>query len=65
MCLEPNPIPTEEVCQNFNDLRNEIVLLNELKNACSSSVFELHSLRHEYEVLNRGCKVVCNSKMYS
>lgn len=50
--LELNPIPTEEVCQNYNDLRNEIVLLNELKAACSSSDFELQTLKHQYETLN-------------
>lgn len=47
-----NPIPTEEVCLNYNDLRNEIVLLNELKAACSSSDFELQTLKHQYETLN-------------
>lgn len=52
LSVELNPIPTEEVCQNYNDLRNEIVLLNELKAACSSSDFELQSLKHQYETLN-------------
>lgn len=50
--VELNPIPTEEICQNYNDLRNEIVLLNELKAVCSSSDFELRSLKHQYETLN-------------
>lgn len=50
--LELNPIPTEEVCLNYNDLRNEIVLLNELKAACNSSEFELQTLKHQYETLN-------------
>lgn len=50
--LELNPIPTEDICINYNDLRNEIVLLNELRAACSSSDFELQSLKHQYETLN-------------
>lgn len=50
--LELNPISTEEVCLNYNELRNEIVLLNELKAACNSSDFELQSLKHQYETLN-------------
>ncbi|XP_025197117.1 DNA methyltransferase 1-associated protein 1 [Melanaphis sacchari] len=50
--IKLNPIPTEEICQNYNDLRNEIVLLNELKAACSSSDFELQTLKHQYETLN-------------
>ncbi|XP_050541336.1 DNA methyltransferase 1-associated protein 1 [Daktulosphaira vitifoliae] len=50
--IKLNPIPTEDICQNYNDLRNEIVLLNELKAACSSSEFELQTLKHQYETLN-------------
>lgn len=56
--IEPNPIPTEEVCQNYNDLRNDIVLLAELKAVCKSSSFELQSLKHQLEKLNAGN--VCN-----
>lgn len=52
--LGPKPIPSEEVCQNYNDLRNDIVLLAELKTVCKSSAFELQSLKHQLEALNAG-----------
>lgn len=54
MGLELNPTPTEEVCQHFNDLRSDMVLLMELKSALSTCEFELQSLRHQYEALNPG-----------
>lgn len=49
--IEPNPIPTEKIRQNYNDLRNEIVYLNELKEACSSSTAELLKLKNQYNKL--------------
>ncbi|EFA07023.2 DNA methyltransferase 1-associated protein 1 isoform X1 [Tribolium castaneum] len=52
--LELNPIPTEEICQNFNELRSDMVLLMEIKSALSTCEFELQSLRHQYEALNPG-----------
>ena len=51
---EYNPMPTEEIVQNFNDLRQDIVLLYELKLALATCDYELETLRHQYEVLNPG-----------
>jgi len=52
--LELNPIPTEEICQNFNDLRSDLVLLYELKLGLSTCEYELQALRHQYEGLAPG-----------
>ncbi|KAK6642656.1 hypothetical protein RUM43_004158 [Polyplax serrata] len=52
--LELNPMPTEETCQHFNELRSDMVLLYELKAALANCEFELQSLRHQYEALNPG-----------
>lgn len=53
-----NPPPTNEICQQFNDLRSEISLAIELRQALASCEFELQALRHQYEALNPGkvCK---------
>lgn len=48
-CTELNPIPTEEVCILFNELRNDIIVLNEIKNALSTCMFEIQSFKHQYE----------------
>ncbi|XP_042894974.1 DNA methyltransferase 1-associated protein 1 [Parasteatoda tepidariorum] len=45
--IEPNPIPTEEICQHFNELRSDMVLLYELKLALANCEFELQTLRHQ------------------
>ncbi|XP_054723613.1 DNA methyltransferase 1-associated protein 1-like, partial [Uloborus diversus] len=47
--LETNPIPTEEICTNFNELRSDMVLLYELKLALVNCEFELQTLRHQSE----------------
>lgn len=47
--LETQPPCTEEICTEFNELRSEMVLLYELKNALTNSEFELTSLKHQYE----------------
>ncbi|KAK9497631.1 hypothetical protein O3M35_004322 [Rhynocoris fuscipes] len=52
--IEPNPTPTEEICKHFNDLRNDLLLLHELRVAMSSCEFELQTLRHQYEASNPG-----------
>merc|ERR1712071_279225 len=52
--LELNPIPTEEICQNFNELRSDLVLLYELKLGLSTCEYELQALRHQYEALAPG-----------
>lgn len=55
-CLfsELNPMPTEEICTHFNELRSDMVLLYELKTALATCEFELQTLRHQYEALNPG-----------
>lgn len=47
--VDPNPIPTDEICTQFNDLRSDMVLLYELKNALSTCEVELQSLKAQYE----------------
>lgn len=45
--VDLRPVPTEEICQHFNELRSEMVLLYELKLALGNCDFELHSLKHQ------------------
>ncbi|KAG5306128.1 DMAP1 protein, partial [Acromyrmex insinuator] len=52
--LELNPPPTEQICQQFNELRSDIVLHYELRSALSTCDYELQSLRHQYEALVPG-----------
>ena len=52
--LESGPPCTEEILTEFNELRSEMVLLYELKNALTNSEFELSSLQHQYEALVPG-----------
>lgn len=52
--IELNPMPTEEICLHFNELRSDMVLLYELKMALSNYEFELQTLRHQYEAFNPG-----------
>lgn len=65
MNLELNPIPTEEICQHFNELRSDMVLLMEIKTALSNCEFELQSLRHQYEVSNPGKTLNIPSQLLS
>ncbi|ENN77469.1 hypothetical protein HUJ04_013530 [Dendroctonus ponderosae] len=52
--MDINPTPTEEICQQFNELRSDMVLLMEIKSALTTCEFELQSLRHQYEALAPG-----------
>jgi len=47
-------MPTEEICNHFNELRSDLVLLYELKMGLSSCEYELQALRHQYEALAPG-----------
>lgn len=49
--VDLKPMPTEEICQHFNELRSDMVLLYELKMALASSEFELQTLKHQYEAV--------------
>lgn len=52
--IESNPMPTDDITGIFNDLRQDIVLLYELKLALATCDYELETLKHQYEVLNPG-----------
>jgi len=54
MCVfaaELNPMPTKEMVTQYNELRQDIVLLYELKLALANCQYELQTLRHRYETL--------------
>uniref|UniRef100_A0A6I8RLN6 DNA methyltransferase 1-associated protein 1 n=1 Tax=Xenopus tropicalis TaxID=8364 RepID=A0A6I8RLN6_XENTR len=51
--VDLNPMPTEEIVQMFNELRSDLVLLYELKQAFSSCEYELQMLRHRFEALSK------------
>lgn len=46
-----NPMPTEEIVQMFNELRSDLVLVYELKQAHANCEYEQQMLRHRYEAL--------------
>ncbi|XP_043208294.1 DNA methyltransferase 1-associated protein 1-like isoform X2 [Amphibalanus amphitrite] len=52
--IEMSPMPTEEISSQFNELRNDMLLLYELKMGLSSCEFELQTLKHQYEALAPG-----------
>ncbi|XP_065834656.1 DNA methyltransferase 1-associated protein 1-like [Oscarella lobularis] len=45
------PMPTEQVCTEFNEVRNDILLLLDLKAAVDSCEYELQTLRHRFEAV--------------
>uniref|UniRef100_A0A3P9A643 DNA methyltransferase 1-associated protein 1 n=2 Tax=Esox lucius TaxID=8010 RepID=A0A3P9A643_ESOLU len=49
--VDLNPMPTEEIVQMFNELRSELVLVYELKQAHGNCEYEQQMLRHRYEAL--------------
>lgn len=59
--VEYSPIPTEDTVTHFNELRQDIVLLYELKIALATCDYELESLKHRFETLAPG--KVCYFKM--
>ncbi|XP_063408622.1 DNA methyltransferase 1-associated protein 1-like [Mytilus trossulus] len=52
--IEFNPMPTEEVVSIFNELRQDIVLLYELKSALANCDYETETLRHRLETVAPG-----------
>lgn len=54
LSIELRPMPTEEICQLFNELRSDMVLLYELKAALSNCEYEMQTLKHQYEALQPG-----------
>ncbi|MCJ8734624.1 hypothetical protein PDJAM_G00237400 [Pangasius djambal] len=49
--VDLNPMPTEEIVAMFNELRSDLVLLYELKQAHSNCEYEQQMLRHRYDAL--------------
>lgn len=49
--VDLNPMPTEEIVQIFNELRSDLVLVYELKQAHSNCEYEQQMLRHRYDAL--------------
>ena len=54
LSIDINPIPTEEIITNYNELRQDIVLLYELKLALANCEFELQTLKHRLETIAPG-----------
>ena len=52
--VDKNPVPSDAMCTEFNDLRSDMVLLYELKAALQTCEQELHSLKAQYETLCPG-----------
>merc|ERR1719273_2778450 len=52
--VDSNPVPSEAMCNEFNDLRSDMVLLYELKSHLASCEQELYTLKAQYETLNPG-----------
>ncbi|KAK2724387.1 DNA methyltransferase 1-associated protein 1-like [Artemia franciscana] len=53
--LEVTPsVATDEICDAFNELRNNLLLVYELRQGLGNCDFELQSLRHQYEALVPG-----------
>lgn len=46
-----NPIPTDDVVTNYNELRQDVVLLYELKLALANCEYELQTLKLRLETL--------------
>ncbi|XP_041985178.1 DNA methyltransferase 1-associated protein 1 [Aricia agestis] len=68
MNIDIAPTPTEAICKHFNELRSDLALALDLKNALASCEFELQALRHQYEALNPGKTLsipagICNSNV--
>ena len=52
--IDLHPMPTEDICHHFNELRSDMVLLYELKMALANCEYELQSLKHQFEASQPG-----------
>lgn len=52
--IDPHPMPTPEICQIFNELRSDTVLLYDLKMAHMNCEMELQTLRYKWDALAPG-----------
>ncbi|KAL1462306.1 hypothetical protein WDU94_014149 [Cyamophila willieti] len=59
-----NPVPTEQIVTQYNELRSDMVLLYELKQALDNYQFELQSLKHQYEAMHPGETFEIPDKMF-
>ncbi|CAF1264732.1 unnamed protein product [Adineta steineri] len=59
--LERNPMACEEIVDEFNDLRSDIVLLFDLKNALNSAEYELQTSLHRLKSENGPTNVALSS----
>uniref|UniRef100_H3AK60 DNA methyltransferase 1-associated protein 1 n=1 Tax=Latimeria chalumnae TaxID=7897 RepID=H3AK60_LATCH len=51
LSIHLSPMPTEEIVQMYNELRSDLVLVYELKQAHANCEYELQMLHHRYEAL--------------
>ncbi|GAA6073690.1 DNA methyltransferase 1-associated protein 1, partial [Tachysurus ichikawai] len=51
--VDLNPMPTEDIVAMFNELRSDLVLVYELKQAHSNCEYEQQMLRHRYDALHK------------
>ena len=54
LSIDLHPMPTEDICHHFNELRNDMVLLYELKMALANCEYELQALKHQFEASQPG-----------
>ncbi|KAJ7329015.1 DNA methyltransferase 1-associated protein 1 [Desmophyllum pertusum] len=52
------PMPTEHISHQFNELRNEMILLYDLKQAAGNCEFEIQSLKHRLEALGKDISTI-------
>ena len=44
----------EEICQHFNDLRSDLVLMYDLRTVLLNYVFEIQTLKHQFKSILPG-----------
>lgn len=49
--IDQYPMPTETICQTFNELRGDLLLLYELKMSLESTKFEINSIRDQLKTI--------------
>lgn len=59
--IDHRTVATEEVCEQFNELRSDIVLLYEIHQALTNCEYECQTLRHRYESIAPGKSAELNT----
>lgn len=49
--LDQFPMPTESICQNFNELRSDLLLLYEIKVNLANTEFEIQSIKNQLQAV--------------